>query len=411
MIQNKLPALDLTLIVGCKLNCDYCPQDKLIARYYGEKKNRQRKLSFDYFKRALEKVEQGATIGFAGLAEPFLNDECSDMIVYAYKKGYKISLYTTLVGMKRADLEKIKNVKFDRLVVHIPDAEGKSKFDMDDEYLYILEQFHLYFDIDFYSCHGSIHPLIGDIVDRKKCPNFKPQNRAGNLQKEEFADINWKGRITCYRAWSSAAWSVTFTPEMLPDGTLLFCCQDYGLKHQIGNLVYQTWEEIQASNEFQKVEAGFQDDTIDTLCRKCSCARKIERLPTMQLQKAIQEQRKKDTNILKVEQGDLIDRFAKADNVCVFGLGKLFREHFFQEYWAEGLGVSFFSDNDEKLWGTKINGISCLKPEEMTNYSDLLVVLFVKQFCHEIIEQLNSLGVYNIITISEVLDICNVLFN
>lgn len=411
MISRKLPALDITLVMGCKLNCDYCPQDKLIRRYYENTKKRKKKLSFEDFKIVLEKVEEGATIGFAGLSEPFMNEECSDMIVYAYERGYKISLYTTLVGMKMEDIEKLKGIKFDRLVLHIPDEEYRSKFNIDKEYLRILEEFHKNFSINFYSCHGKVHPEVKSIIDLKKYRDFKPQNRAGNLEKEEFDKINWKGKIACYRAWSSEAWSVTFTPEMLPDGTLLFCCQDYGLKHQIGNLVEQAWEEIQNGKEFQKVVAGFKDDTIDTLCRTCSCAKRLEDVPPIRFQRAIQKRKEKISTADKESliESPLIDRFAYADTVCIFGLGKLFREHFFQEHWAEGLGVSIFSDNKESLWGTVLHGKECVCPGKLAEYSDILVVLFVKSGCNEIIRQLNNMGIHNIITIDEVLDTCNSL--
>lgn len=411
MISNKLPALDITLIMGCKLNCDYCPQDKLIGKYYENNRKRKKKLNFDDFKVALEKVESGATIGFAGLSEPFMNEECSDMIVYAFERGYKICVYTTLVGMRMEDIEKLKNVKFDRLVLHIPDAEHKSKFNVNKEYLEILEKFHESFPVNFYSCHGNVHPDVTNIVDIKKYRDFTPQSRAGNLEKDEFETIDWKGKIACYRAWSSEAWSVTFTPEMLPDGTLLFCCQDYGLKHQIGNIIEQSWEEIQNGEEFKKVVSGFRDDTIDTLCRKCSCAKKFEDLPTIKLQKAVQK-RKEDIRANGKElpqEVDLIDKFALADTVCVFGLGKLFREHFFQEHWLEGLGVSVFSDNNDSLWGTVIKGKECVCPDKLLDYSNLLVVLYVKNGCDEIIQQLNKIGISNIVKIDEVLDTCNFL--
>lgn len=408
MKTNRLSDLDLTLVIGCKLNCRYCPQNLLVSQYFRENKERKRKLSFEDFKTAVDKLEEGATVGFVGLAEPFLNERCADMIVYAYEKGYKISLYTTLVGMTDEDLEKIQNVKFDRVVVHIPDKENNSKFIITDDFLHNLKMFHEKINVNYYSCHGSIHPAVMNIIDQNKYAGLELQNRAGNLEIEGFDELNWRGKISCYRAWSSSAWSVSFMPEMLPDGTLLFCCQDYGLKHQIGNLVEQSWDEIQENAEYRKVLDGFKDDSIDTLCRKCSCAKPVDKLPTMQFRDAVLAKKKEGMcQGGSLDSKDLVDRFANAEKICVFGLGKLFREHFYQEYWHEGLNVSIFSDNNTEYWGKEIKGIKCVNPIELEKYDNILVVLFVKNNCSEIASQLSKRGITNCISISEVLDYCN----
>jgi hypothetical protein len=50
-----------------------------------------------------------------------------------------------------------------------------------------------------------------------------------------------------------------------------------------------------------------------------------------------------------------------------------------------------------------------VSPDQLTEYSNLLVVLFVKNGCDEITAQLKSLGITNCISIDEVLDGCNLL--
>ena len=409
MEQEKLTALDLTLIVGCKLNCHYCPQNILIENYFKDNPKRQRMLKFDDFKIILDKVERGSTIGFVGLAEVFLNPACADMIVYADKMGYKISLYTTLVGMTMEDLEKIRGIQFDRLVLHIPDAEYNSKFDVTNEYVEILRRFHQYFPIDFYSCHGSVHPAIIDIIDKEKYSKLEPQNRAGNLDMEEFERFDWKGKISCYRVWSAAAWSVSFMPELLPDGTVLYCCQDYGLKHQLGNLINQSWKEICNGKEYKRVIDGFSDDTVDTLCRQCGCASPIDKLPTMQLKQAILKYKESIHKEKLNYHQQIVAELATAETVCVFGLGKLFREHFYQEYWDEALGVTIFSDNDVNWQGQSIKGIPCVEPTSLTGYQNLVVILFIRNDCNAITQQLKRIGVDHILRIEQVLDACNTL--
>ena len=48
---------------------------------------------------------------------------------------------------------------------------------------------------------------------------------------------------------------------MFPDGTLVVCCQDYGMKHVLGNLLEESWEEIRAGKEFQYFRKGLTADS------------------------------------------------------------------------------------------------------------------------------------------------------
>lgn len=102
----------------------------------------------------------------------------------------------------------------------------------------------------------------------------------------------------------------------------------------------------------------------------------------------------------------VIEQFEKAENVCVFGLGKLFRDHFFQEYWHEGLRVSVFADNNVEMHGKEIEGIRCVAPEQLKGFSNLFIVVFVKNG-ESIIMQLKEMGIENCILIDELFDICN----
>lgn len=409
--SDKLSALEISLTIGCKLMCDYCPQDLLLSKYYGENKCRKSKLSFSDFKKVIdERMQPGATISFGGMSEPFLDDEFADMIVYAAKKGHKISLYTTIVGMTRQDFEKIKDIKFDRFVLHIPDKENRSKFKITDEYLELLKLVHEKIKIDFYSCHGTVVPEVAEIIDEKKNAGIDAQDRAGNLELEGFESLNHKGEIVCYRAWSSVAMNL-WEPVLFPDGSLVLCVQDYGMKHVLGNLFTQSWGEIQEGEEYQKFIKGLKDDSIDTLCRKCVCAKKFNDLPPIRLKNTVNDIKSNKFDKFKLSTGTLqfVEKFVQAQHICVFGLGKLFKEHFFQEYWHEGLNVTLLSDNSEAYRNIEINGIDCISPNELSEYKNLLVILFVKNNIDSIKEQLGKLGINNVMTIGQVVDSCNKL--
>lgn len=395
----KLHALELSLTIGCRLDCLYCPQKLLLSKYYGADQRRKSKLSFQDFKVVLEKVQSGAGISFCGMSEPFHNEECADMIVYAYEKGYKISLNTTLVGMREEDFEKIKDVQFDSFILHIPDREGNAKFLITDEYLNLLRLVEKNINVNYYSCHGTVSDAVKEIIDSAKYAGIALGDRAGNIDCGKHIPQK-VGEIICYHGSESqiSGW----IPVMFPDGSLVLCCMDYGMKHVMGNLITQSWDEIMESVEYRKYVEGLKNDSVDILCRKCGDAREVSQLPAMELRRAVSEQGRGSTI-------DIVRRLAEADSVCVFGLGKLWRDHFYQEHWDEGVNVVLFSDNNAKMQGTVINGVPCVKPEELLKYSNLLVVIFVKDDAHRIIEQLRELGIQNCIAMDDVFRQCSML--
>lgn len=65
-------------------------------------------------------------IDFAGMSEPWLNSECTKMVQYAAQCGHKISIFSTLVGMQKKDLEVLKKIELEQFVIHIPDKEKHS---------------------------------------------------------------------------------------------------------------------------------------------------------------------------------------------------------------------------------------------------------------------------------------------
>lgn len=397
--SDYLHALEFSLTIGCSLDCRYCPQDLLRTKFSKNKSYTKYVFSFDDFKKCLAKVQKGSEISFCGMSEPFHNDKCADMIVYAYDHGYKISLLTTLVGMTKTDFYKIKHIDFDCFVLHIPDEEHNSKFIIDKEYLEILKLVNNHFNIDYYSCHGEIHHKIFDIIDKTKYAGISLCDRAGYLNIEGLKKIVREGQIVCFHGSQSQVGG--WAPVVFPDGTLVLCCHDYGMQHILGNLIEQSWDEIKKSGEYTRYINGMADDSIPLLCRKCSDARNIEELPSMQLKKRIEKWRHKPSTQPDSSCNPIIARLSEAENVCVFGLGKLFRDHFFNFYWNKGLGVNVLTDNNPKYWGEKIKDISCVPPAALSSYENLLVVIFVKND-ESIKNQLLQMNITNYINIYDI---------
>jgi len=393
--MEKLNSIEVTLAMGCKLDCYYCPQKLLLNNYFSENKNRSARMSFDDFKKILSKVKKGGTVCFSGMCEAFLNPECDDMILYAYENGFVINLLTTLMGFRKESFQKLEKVKFEEITLHIPDAEGNSKFDITDEYLENLKLFHEKFKVTNYSCHGTIHPAVEQYIDKTCSYSSTMFNRAGNLEygkcnNPEGEIICMVGTIGRYGNW---------TPEVLPDGTLLLCCMDYGMKHVLGNLLDMSVSEIMKGDEYQKVQKGMKEDGIDILCRKCSGAIEVLKTPAYKFK----DMKKSfvQNEILKQNQQKILELFNNCSDICVFGLGKLFWENFFSQRWNEVLGQTCYCDNSEELWGRTIDGIKCISPVELKELKDPLIVTHMSDD-HAVREQMEALGIQKVVNIKDI---------
>jgi hypothetical protein len=211
-------------------------------------------MSLDDFKKAIDKVPEKINIIFAGFTEPFLNKECTNMILYAHDTGHKVSVFTTGVGMTVDDVEKIKHIQFQGkqggFVLHLPDKEGYAGHKPNNMKL-LLRLKDCNISGFSTATMGTLHPEIEHLF-----PNTYKQemwNRAGNVKikqvnsaeiKEESATCNCKEKL--------------YHNVLLPNGDVSLCCMDYGLKHILGNLFEQSYEDIIPVNE-----------TAFDLCKLC----------------------------------------------------------------------------------------------------------------------------------------------
>lgn len=355
-------------------------------------------MCFSDFKKLLGKVKKGGTICFSGMCEPFLNPDCDEMILYAYEMGFRITLLTTLIGLKKESIERLKSVEFDEITLHIPDKEGNSKFNITEEYLELLELFHERFYITSYSCHGEIHPAVQNYLKADNAYSNLMMDRAGNLDYGQSS--NPKGEIVCMvgTIGSYGNW----TPEVLPDGTLLLCCMDYSMKHVLGNLLTMDVKEILRGSEYQKVQTGMKAEQIDILCRKCSGAMEVSQTQAYKF-KAAKEKFLED-GTAEDRQKPVLRLFSESRNICVFGLGKLFWDNFFSHKWNEVLGQTCFCDNAKELWGKDIHGLLCMSPDTLRALKDILVITYITND-KAVRLQLKEMGITKVVNIRELQEI------
>jgi MoaA/NifB/PqqE/SkfB family radical SAM enzyme len=267
----KVRHLEITTMVGCKVACVYCPQDKISHRYFGA----DRMMRYDDFKTYIEKVPKHVVVHFTGFAEPFLNPQCMDMIEYAARRGHPIYISTTLAGITRADTRRLSKLAYYEFQIHLPSAEKAMNLAINDEYFSLLSDLMTAGIVTDFHFHGNeVHPVVGAWLRQHAVDfaQFQIQDRAGNLNTEKVkarmstpvtTAARPNGKLRCDRIYQNV---------LLPNGDVVLCCMDWSAEHVLGNLKRDRFEDLYRSETFRRVLRGLRKPGDDILCRTCTVA-------------------------------------------------------------------------------------------------------------------------------------------
>lgn len=229
-----MPSLDISIVIGCPNTCLYCARDLTEKAYRGPCLMRREDLT-----RWCRTLPEGCWTQFAGFAEPFANPEAADMMLDRHLEGHPVGLYTTLAGATLADIERLRAIPFIAFCVHLPDDRGFSVIptSRDMEYLAVLlEVYEHPFPSSRFVVHaGNIRPDLSEIVphadqqEMQTCcgysrilPRLAPKTRFRCRTSEDRYDRN----------------------QLVPNGDVYLCSEDFALATLIGNLDRQTWAEL-----------------------------------------------------------------------------------------------------------------------------------------------------------------------
>ena len=272
---DEVPCLDITTKIGCSINCKYCPQNVLLKAYFKDNQKREVYLTVDTLKKCIEHMPDNTNYQFGGMSEAFLNPNCLELIRMVCDTKHTVNLYTTLVGLNEDILYKVIDLPLDYVTLHVADAKGYAKISTTDEYYHLLEiaikskkrNGNMFIDM----CNSQAEPTarVFDICKGKYIITSTLLDRAGNLQGENLVSkCITTGKISC-----GICGKALNKNELLPDGTLLLCCMDYGMKHVLGNLKEQSYSDIMNGKEIRNIRERMEFDfKKDILCRSCSSA-------------------------------------------------------------------------------------------------------------------------------------------
>ncbi len=206
-------ALEITTNIGCPVNCSkYCPQEVLVSRYKCEKN-----MSVETYQKILNNVPDYVRILFAGFSEPLKNPKCIDFFKMTDK--HTLELYTTLYGLKDADMKELKRIKFNQICIHLPDGQIMKEP--------ITENYRNH----FFELIESNSNVSFNIMNNNFVTNNRENTTRGLVKKQKR--LGW-----CARFYQE------IKPVVLPNGDVYLCCMDFGLSSPVGNLTQESYVDI-----------------------------------------------------------------------------------------------------------------------------------------------------------------------
>lgn len=274
-LRYKSPILEVTPKIGCSVNCRYCPQSLLTKKYFAQSANRKKLLSLEEYKILLDKTPENLIVDWSGFVEPFLNPEAIDMMEYTEKAGHKQALFTTLQGLTQADFERMLRIPFAEVVLHTADQNGYANIPVTEEYLNRIDVLLTAKKPDgspfitSANCQFTPSRKVEEHTAGKLKIYCEMQDRAGNLDDPDdlLAGKKSEGEICCART------PILNHNVLLPDGTVVLCCNDFGLENVLGNLFAQSYEDLMHSETMREVKRKMHIETeSELLCRQCMYA-------------------------------------------------------------------------------------------------------------------------------------------
>jgi hypothetical protein len=273
--------MELTTMIGCPVMCTFCPQDNLRDNYGKDKKYMQ---PMDLLT-VLVKIPKNTRIDFSGMSEPWANPECTTMLEMVLYMGFKVAIYTTLYGM--TEPERVKRIletypeNVEVVMLHLPDSNGNMKgWKPTQEWMNafeIITKMQLTCGIGAMTMDGSglVHEFLQPYVGR--LAGWQGHTRADSLDVDQVKDQAVS--ITPRNEFPLTCKSTPFYDRnvLLPNGDVVLCCMDYNLKHIIGNLLTQTYEEMMQGDKLAQIIKMNEAEGFDkcSICKSCENVRKI----------------------------------------------------------------------------------------------------------------------------------------
>ncbi len=266
--QHLKSSLAITTQVGCRNNCSYCPQKVFIQSY--KKLQGDTIMSFETFAACIKSVPRDICLSFSGFSEPWLNPSCTRMILHAHEQGFPIRVNTTLIGMQKEDIQKLKGIPFVKFVVHLPDDQNLTRIRVDEVYLETLVLLlkeptqNLMWKFHHSPSGAEIHPKVFEVLQKYQAEvkYFGLNSRAGKVDAGSVYQVPNHDQVL--RECQDFHHNI-----LLPNGDVTLCHMDWGLKHILGNLLTVDYSDIHTGQVYKDLVDSLTVPGANILCREC----------------------------------------------------------------------------------------------------------------------------------------------
>lgn len=280
-----MPSLEFTTAIGCPLMCKLCPQENLKNAYTDENKY----LSYESFVIMLNKIPKHVRIDFSGMSEPWINHRCTEMFEYALQQKFEVAVYTTLVGIDKKQVNKFINLitlyqtQIKILCVHLPDkSKNMRNWKYTDDYESVLSSVlnldeNIKEKINFNMMTMDNNNEVDDSLLKFNVYKYFKNNwyghtRAGSLNVNNTNVSFITDRNIKHETPVSCASSLFYDHNVvLPNGDVLLCCMDYNMKHKIGNLLKNSYEDLYLSPTMINIMKENKKNEFSkcSICKSC----------------------------------------------------------------------------------------------------------------------------------------------
>ena len=249
--------VEITTVLGCSVDCIYCPQDVLSKSRSGRKPS----LTVPDFLSAINNIDlPNVLLSWTGYSEATLHKNFPDFLKLAHQHRFGQVISTTLGGRQDSVLAAINFKNWASFSLHLPDDNGLMRgLDVTPHYLDLLDTA---FSVrsEFLAptkiiCFGSnLHPEVKKVVDKHiDLGNFKTKHlklrgqvstRCDSITSSKLSETKIKF-VNPAAITSNGSIDPFFIcdkgklnqPCLLPDGSLNICSFDYSLSQILGNLI------------------------------------------------------------------------------------------------------------------------------------------------------------------------------
>ena len=269
MPNNYFRLVEFTLQAGCPVMCTFCPMELFLKNY----RSQIRKFTVNSFKQALLNLQNSRIrdIAFCGFSEPLYHKNLPDFINLSVEAGFTVEITSTLKGLNVESIKKVKDLPIKWNVSLQPFGISNRKGLKDEEAWNNIESF-LELDSKFQVNFGCLDLNLSQeqktqLNEKGKQIGIKNilygdfQTRAGNIVHNTIN--NQRKKLYCDH----------MAPVILPNGDMTLCCQDFGQRHIIGNILKTPFNDILSSDILRKILNIMQlKEKGSILCHTCEVA-------------------------------------------------------------------------------------------------------------------------------------------